>query len=103
MGNSLGGSTVNDTQIVLTEEFVEVTLVDHQKGNLGVELAEAANLAVLLRDQALLQNGEFDEEATLGKIEVRAKAAGGNALLIPVERKLQGFVDPLEAVQGEQL
>jgi hypothetical protein len=88
---------------VLTEEFVEVPLVHNQKRDLGVELAKATNLAILLRDQALLENGELYEETTLGKKEVGPKAANGYTLLVPVQRELQGFVDPLEAVQGEEL
>jgi hypothetical protein len=88
---------------VLAEEFVEVTLVNNQKRDLGVELAKTANLAILLRDQALLENGELYEEATLGEIEVGPKAANGYTLLIPVQRELQGLVDPLEAVQSEEL
>jgi hypothetical protein len=103
MRDSLGGSTVNDTQIVLTEEIVEVTLVDHHQRDLRIELAKTSNLAVLLRDQSLVENGEFDEEATLGQVEVRSKAADGYALLIPVQGELQGFVHPLKAIQGEQL
>jgi hypothetical protein len=88
---------------VLTEELMEITLVDNHKRDLGVELAKATNLAILLGDQTLLKDSELYEKATLGKIEVGAKAANGRTLFIPVQGELQGFVDPLKAVQGEYL
>jgi hypothetical protein len=88
---------------VLTEEGVKVTLVHDEKRDLGVELAKATDLAVLLRHQALLKDGELDEETTRREIEVGAKAAHRHTLLVPVQRELQGFVDPLKAVESKQL
>ena len=39
----------------------------------------------------------------LGQIEVRAKALHGHAALVPLERELDGFVGPREAVEVEEL
>jgi hypothetical protein len=59
---SLGCTFVHDTQIVVTKQRVEVTLVDHEQGHLGVELAKAPDLLILLGHEALIEHGELDEE-----------------------------------------
>jgi hypothetical protein len=46
--DSLSGSTVHNTQVVLTEELVKISLVHDEERDLGIEIAESTNLAVLL-------------------------------------------------------
>jgi hypothetical protein len=101
--NSLGGSTVHTTQVVLTKELVKVSLVHDEQRNLGIEITESPYLGVLLRRQALFEDRQFDEETPLGQKEVRSKAANGSSLFVPVQRELQGLVDPRESVEGEKL
>jgi hypothetical protein len=101
--DSLSGSTVHNTQVVLTEELVKISLVHDEERDLRIEIAESANLAVLLGRQALFENGQLNEEATLGQVEVGTKTTYGRAVFVPIEREFQGLVDPLETVESQQL
>jgi hypothetical protein len=101
--DSLSGSTIHDTQVVLTKELMKVTLVYDEERELRIEITEAANLAVLLGRQTLFENRQLNEQATFGQIEVGTKTTNGHPVIVPVEGKLQGFIDPREAVEGQEL
>jgi hypothetical protein len=100
---SLGGTPVNDIEIVPTHNRLEIALVDDEEWNLGIELSKVADLAVLLRDEALGEHGELDEKAMLGQIEVGSKSAHRDAAFIPGEWKFERFVNPLVTVEREEL
>jgi hypothetical protein len=100
---SLRGSPVHDIEIVSTHNRLEVALVYNQERNLGIERAKVTNFAVLLRHESLGEDGQLDEEMLLGQIEVRSKATHRNAAIVPLERKLEGLIDPPVAVDREQL
>jgi hypothetical protein len=99
----LGGSTVHVIEIVPFQNRVKVALIDNEERDLGIELAEVTDLAILLRHQSLSEHGELDEEVLLGQIEVGAEPPHGYAALVPGERKLEWLVQPLVAVEGEKL
>ena len=67
----------------------------------GIELAQPADLAVLLGHQPLVEGGHLDEEPGLGKPEVGPEAGRRATVLVPVERELDRLVLPQDAVEVE--
>src|ERR1700677_4684566 len=100
---SLGSTPVHDIEIVPAHNRLEVALVHDDERNLRVELAEVPHLAVLLRDKALGEHRQLDEEMALGKIEVWPKPAHGDTTIVPLERKFEWLVDTLVTVEREEL
>jgi hypothetical protein len=100
---SLSSSPVHVIEIVSTHNRLEVALVDNAQWNLWVELTKPANFTVLLRDEPLGEHGQLNEEMVLGQIEVRSKPSHRDAVFVPRDRELEGLVDPLVTVDGEEL
>jgi len=48
---------------VTFEQLREIALVHHQQFHFGIEGAELTDLSVLLGDQPLFEDGQFDEES----------------------------------------
>jgi hypothetical protein len=79
-----------------------VPLIEDLAANLGVELAEAAHLAVLLGDQLLVHGGDLDVEILLGKVEVGGEVLGGLVTAVPGDGEGTGLVLPGDVVEVEQ-
>ena len=77
-------------QSVLGQQGQSVPLVEKGHSDIGIELGEAPDLAVLLRHQALVQRGHLDEQARLGEPEIRSEPRGRSTVLIPLQREPTG-------------
>ena len=88
---------------VLHEEVQVVALVEHLDLDLGVQLAQAARLAVLLRHELLVQRRDLDVEVVRGEVEVGRERLHRVAVAVTLERERARLVVPLDAVEVEQL
>ena len=90
-------------EAVLHEQVQVVALVQHADRHLGVQLAEPARLAVLLRHELLVQRRDLDVEVVRREIEVGRERLRGPAVAIPLERERARLVLPRDGVEVEQL
>jgi hypothetical protein len=90
-------------QPVLHQQVQVVPLVQDPDVDLGVQLLQAAGLAVLLRDQLLVQRGDLDEEVIGRQIEVGRERLGRPALAVPLEDEGPRLVVPDDPVEVEEL
>ncbi len=84
---------------VLEHQRTEVAGVEQLDAQAGVKLAQAADLAILLADQALLESGQLDEELELGQPEVRREALQDVAVQVPQDWKDDRLVLPGDLVE----
>jgi hypothetical protein len=87
----------------LHQEVEVVALVQHFDVDVRMELAEAADLGVLLGHQLLVERGDLDVEVVGREIEVRPESSPRVAVVIPLEGELARFVLPGDAVEVEQV
>ena len=80
-----------------------VALVQHADLDLGVQLAQPARLAVLLRHELLVERGDLDIEVIRGEVEVRGERLRGFAVTIPLERERARLVLPRDRIEVEEL
>src|SRR6202049_4256156 len=80
-----------------------VSLVENLDAHVGVELSQAAGLAVLLGDQLLVERRDLDVEVVRGQVEVGCECLGGIALPVALQHELTRFVLPRDVVEVEQL
>jgi hypothetical protein len=89
-------------QTVLHEEVEVVALVEDLALHLGIDLAQPANLAVLLGDELLVHRRDLDVERLLRKVEVGSEELGGLAVLAPLDGKRGRLVLPVDSVEVEK-
>ena len=89
-------------QAVLHEQGVVVALVQQGDVDARVELAHASQLAMLLRDQALVERGDLDVALVVWEEEVRREGPGGCAVGAPFQDEGMGFVLPPNAVEVQE-
>src|SRR5205823_11741319 len=77
-------------------------LVEDLAPHLGVLLAEPPNLAVLLRDQLLVEGRDLDVLVVRGEVEVGGEPLGHVALGVPVDVERAGLVLPFDLVEVEE-
>jgi hypothetical protein len=87
---------------VLHEQAEVVPLVEDLAPHLRVPLAEAADLAVLLRDQLLVEGRDLDVLVVRGEVEVGGEPLGDVALGVPVDVEGAGLVVPFDLVEVEK-
>src|SRR6478735_3455229 len=90
-------------EAVLHEQLQVVTLVEHLDLDLGVQLDEAARLAVLLRHQLLVERGDLDVEVVRREVEVGREGLRRVAFTIALEHEGARLVVPLDRVEVEEL
>src|SRR6266536_4929310 len=88
---------------ILHEQVQVVALVDELDTHLGVELLEPACLAVLLRDELLVERRDLDVQVVRGEIEVRGESLRRAPVTVTLERERTRLVLPLDAVEVEEL
>jgi hypothetical protein len=97
-----GGHGAGRLQAVLHEQAEVVPLVEDLAAHLGILLAQAADLAVLLRDQLLVERGDLDVLVVRGEVEVGGEPLGDIALGVPVDVERAGLVVPFDLVEVEK-
>src|SRR5438874_1186465 len=88
---------------VLHEQMQVVALVQHLDADLGVKLAEPAGLAVLLRDELLVERRDLDVEVVRRQVEIGTERLRGTAVTVAFQRERARLVGPFDAVEVEQL
>jgi hypothetical protein len=89
-------------QPVFHEQVQVVALVKNLAFDLGVDLAQPADLAVLLGDQLLVQRGDLDEQVVLRQIEVGSEPLGRDTVVVPFDVERARFVLPFDLIEVEQ-
>jgi hypothetical protein len=97
-----GGHGSGGLQSVLHEEAEVVPLVEDLAPHLRVPLPEAADLAVLLRHELLVQGRDLDVLLVGGEVEVGGEPLGDVALGVPVDVEGAGLVLPFDLVEVEK-
>jgi hypothetical protein len=97
-----GGQGSGGLESVLHEQAEVVTLVEDLAPHLRVPLAETADLAVLLRDQLLVEGRDLDVLVVRGKVEVGGEPLGDVALGVPVDVEGARLVVPFDLVEVEK-
>jgi hypothetical protein len=97
-----GGNRPGRLQPVLHEEAEVVPLVEDLAPHLRIALSQAADLAVLLRDQLLVQGRDLDVLVVGGQVEIGGEPLGDVALGVPVDVEGAGLVVPLDLVEVEK-
>jgi hypothetical protein len=87
---------------VLEQQAEVVALIEDLAPDVGIERAQPADLAVLLRDQLLVEGRDLDVEVELGEVEVRREALSGLAPLVPRDVEGRRFVAPLDRVEVQE-
>src|SRR5215204_596185 len=87
---------------VLGHERQVVALVEDLALDLRVELAQAANLAVLLGHQPLVERRDLDVEVVHRQEEVRREALNHVPIAVPLEVERPGLVVPFDLVEVQQ-
>ena len=85
----------------LEQQRPEVAGVEQLDPDVRVELAQAAQLAVLLAHELLLERGELDVQVEVGEVEVRREALDHLAAHRPADRERVGLVLPADLVEVE--
>src|SRR3984893_17684947 len=88
---------------VLHEQMQVVALVQHLDADLGVQFPEPAGLAVLLRNELLVERRDLDVEVVRRQIEIGIERLHGPAVTVAFERERARLVGPFDAVEVEQL
>jgi hypothetical protein len=89
-------------EAVLHKEVQVVPLIEDLAANVGVELTEAANLAVLLRHELLVHRRDLDVDVFLRQVEVGPEVARGLVPVVPFDREGSRLVLPRDVVEVEQ-
>src|SRR2546428_631938 len=89
-------------QAILEEQTAVIATVEDLHADIGVQLAEPAEFAVLLGHEALLECGEFDVQIDLRKIEVRVEALHDPTLVVPLQWKAPRIVLPPDTVKVQE-
>jgi len=97
-----GGHGSRGFESVLHEQAEVVPLVEDLAPHLWVPLAETADLAVLLRDQLLVEGRDLDVLVVRGEVEVGGEPLGDVALGVPVDVEGAGLVVPFDLVEVEK-
>src|SRR5262245_7142125 len=84
-------------------EALEVAPVEELDPNVGVSLAQLAQLPVLAGDERLLHGGDLDVEVLVGKIEVGRESLLHAAVFVLLEYERPGLVFPGDVVVVEYL
>lgn len=86
---------------VLEKKVEIVALIKHLATHVGVELPQAAYLAVLLCDQPLIHRGDLNVHFLIGQVEVWREEFRGLVVLVEFNRKRRRFVLPVDPVKVE--
>jgi hypothetical protein len=97
-----GGHRSGGFESVLHEQAEVVPLVEDLAPHLRVALAETADLAVLLRDQLLVEGRDLDVLLVRGEVEVGGEPLGDVALRVPVDVEGARLVFPFDLVEVEK-
>ena len=81
---------------------MKITPIEEAYLDVWVELAQAAQLAILPGDETLLQRGELDVEIELWQVEVRGEHLG-DPVAVPFRRERGRLVVPLDPVEIEDV
>ena len=84
---------------VLEHQRSEVSGIEELDPETRVQLAQSADLAVLLANESLLERRELDEELQIGQVEVRREALQDIAVEVPKDREDARFVLPGDLVE----
>src|SRR3954452_1181201 len=98
-----GPSARDVLEPVLRHERQVVALVEDLAVDPGVQLAQAPNLAVLLRDELLVQRRDLDVQVVHRQVEVGCEALRRAAVAVPLEIERPGLVLPIDLIEVEQL
>ena len=83
---------------VLRQQLVDIALVEETDVDLGIQLLQPSELAVLLRDQALAHRGQLEVQVEIREIEVRREHFADLAVLL-VQDERPWLVLPGDAVE----
>src|SRR5262245_32967699 len=97
------GSAGDVLEPVLVHEGQVVALVEDLAVGARIELAQSADLPVLLGDQPLVQRRDLDVQVVLRKVEVRGEPLHHVAVAIPLQVERCGLVLPVDLVEVQQL
>ncbi len=77
-------------QPVFQDQVLNVFLIKHLDVDVGIDLAQQADLAVFSGHQRLFHGGQFDVEIQFRQVKIRGEALQHSAVLIPGHGKLLG-------------
>src|SRR5262245_42581498 len=90
-------------EAVLRHQRQVVTLVEDLAVDAGVQLAQAADLPVLLGHQSLVERRDLDVQVVLGKVEVGREPLHHVAVPVPLEIERRGLVLPVDLIEVQEL
>ena len=90
-------------ETVFHQKVQVVPLVEDLAFDVGIELTEAPDLAVLLRDQTLVERGDLDEKVVRRKVEIGSEFLDDLAVLVPFDVERARLVFPIDLVEVEEL
>ena len=85
----------------LEQQHPEVARVEQLDPDVRVELAQPAELAVLLAHQLLLERGQLDVQLDVREVEVGREALDDVPVQVPADRERVGLVGPADVVEVE--
>ena len=85
----------------LEQQHPEVAGVEQLDPDVRVQLAQPAQLAVLLAHELLLERRELDVQVEVGQVEVGREALDDVAVEVPADRERVGLVGPADLVEVE--
>ena len=89
-------------EAVLLQEREVVALIEDLDLGVGIELAETADLAILLRHELLVHRRDFDVRLELREVEVGGELLDDLALLVPLDIERTRLVFPLDLIEVEK-
>lgn len=89
-------------QPVLDQQVQVVALIQDLALDVGVELVQPPNLAVLLRYEFLVEGRDLDVEIEVGQVEVGREPLGGNPVPVPIDIERRRFVGPRDPIEVEK-
>ncbi|MGC2241635.1 MAG: hypothetical protein WA726_12450 [Acidimicrobiia bacterium] len=77
-------------------------MIEDLAADLGVQLLEAANLAILLGDQLLAHRGDLDVEIVIREIEIGSEELRGAPVLVPGDGERGRLVIPGDTIEIQE-
>src|ERR1043166_7363033 len=101
MRSSTGARSAGEVEVEMLGEALEVAPVEELDLDIGVALAQLAQLAVLAGHERLLHGGDLDVEVLVGEEEVGRERFGNAPVLVLLEHERPWLVFPRDVVVVE--
>jgi hypothetical protein len=102
IGDRRRGQVVRVLKSVFLDQVQVVPLIEDLATHIWIELAEHADLGVLLGDQPLAHRGYLDEEVVIWQKEIRSEVLLRSTIPVPGDRERPRLVEKWNAVEVQK-